>query len=215
MDYRRVWSQVNGPIPKDEKGRSYEIHHVDGNRKNNSINNLMCVSIQEHYNIHYSQGDWAAVTAIAKRMGEIFSGWAHTEEAKKKMRGPRPSSRKSKPPRTKDHIDKIASTRKKNRSYVDPTWLYSEDSRKKGLETKKANGPYVAWNRGLTLSEETRQKISKAKKGTVAWTKPHSCVVCGDTKPENFIARYKSKCKSCVGVYRKQYQKEYHIKNKN
>lgn len=68
MDYRRIWKNYFGEIPIDEKGHSYEIHHIDGNRKNNSINNLMCIPIQEHYNIHYRQGDYAAAFRIAQRM---------------------------------------------------------------------------------------------------------------------------------------------------
>jgi len=33
--YRNIWSFHNGDIPKDERGRSYHIHHLDGNRRNN------------------------------------------------------------------------------------------------------------------------------------------------------------------------------------
>ena len=56
------------PAPKDENGRSYEIHHIDGNHANNDIENLMCISIDEHYQIHYDQGDYGACHLIAKRM---------------------------------------------------------------------------------------------------------------------------------------------------
>lgn len=66
--YRKIWQSNFGPIPKDEFGRSYHIHHIDGNRKNNDISNLKCVSIQEHYNIHYSQQDWAACFRLAQLM---------------------------------------------------------------------------------------------------------------------------------------------------
>lgn len=66
--YRRIYEQYFGPIPKDEQGRSYEIHHIDGNRKNNDISNLACMPIAEHYDTHYIQGDWGACYAIAKRM---------------------------------------------------------------------------------------------------------------------------------------------------
>ena len=66
--YRKIYEQHFGEIPKDVHGRSYEIHHVDGDRTNNDISNLKCVSIQEHYDIHYSQGDWGACHRIADRM---------------------------------------------------------------------------------------------------------------------------------------------------
>ena len=41
--YRKIWESYYGPIPKDENGISYEIHHIDGNRDNNDINNLKLV----------------------------------------------------------------------------------------------------------------------------------------------------------------------------
>lgn len=66
--YRKIWEEIKGPIPKDKNGRSFEIHHIDGNNANNDISNLKCVSIQEHYNIHYEQGDWGACLALSKRM---------------------------------------------------------------------------------------------------------------------------------------------------
>lgn len=66
--YRKIYENHVGPIPKDEDGRPYDIHHIDGNRKNNQPNNLKCVSIQEHYDIHYSQHDWAACHKLGGRM---------------------------------------------------------------------------------------------------------------------------------------------------
>ena len=39
MNYRKIWETHNGEIPKDTDGRSFEIHHIDGNRNNNSIEN--------------------------------------------------------------------------------------------------------------------------------------------------------------------------------
>lgn len=68
MNYRKIWKNHYGPIPKDKNGRSYEIHHKDGNHKNNEISNLSLLTIEEHYDIHYSQGDWGACVCIAKRM---------------------------------------------------------------------------------------------------------------------------------------------------
>jgi len=69
-NYRKIYEQYHGLIPKDESGRSYEIHHVDSNHKNNSPENLIAITIQKHYDIHYSQGDWGACQAIAVRMNK-------------------------------------------------------------------------------------------------------------------------------------------------
>ena len=65
--YRKIWESHFGPIPRDEDGRSYEIHHIDGNHDNYDITNLKLVSIQEHYDIHYDQGDWGACLLISER----------------------------------------------------------------------------------------------------------------------------------------------------
>lgn len=83
-----MWSDCYGPIPKDEKGRSYEIHHVDGDRTNNHISNLKAVSMEEHYQIHFDQGDWAACALIAERLDlsaeeisklSVHLGWPQME----------------------------------------------------------------------------------------------------------------------------------------
>lgn len=67
-NYRKIYEENVGPIPADANGVTYDIHHIDVNRANNKIDNLICVSLQEHYNIHYRQGDWAACSAILLRM---------------------------------------------------------------------------------------------------------------------------------------------------
>lgn len=62
MHYRKIYEQHHGSIPDN-----YDVHHIDGNRSNNSIDNLKAVSIQEHYDIHFEQGDWRACQAILMR----------------------------------------------------------------------------------------------------------------------------------------------------
>lgn len=65
VNYRKIYEQYYGSIPQDEQGRSYHIHHRDGDRSNNNPSNLQAVSIEEHYQIHYQQGDWAACLKLA------------------------------------------------------------------------------------------------------------------------------------------------------
>lgn len=67
MTYRTIYQKHYGDIPKDEEGRSYDIHHIDGDHTNNDISNLVAVTIREHYEIHKKQRDWGACTAIAMR----------------------------------------------------------------------------------------------------------------------------------------------------
>ena len=103
--YRKIYINHYGQIPKDEFGRSYDIHHIDGNRSNNDPKNLIALSIKEHFDLHYAQGDYPACRLIAVRLlkphekskGKTLSkehkqkiansltGRKHTEETKKKI----------------------------------------------------------------------------------------------------------------------------------
>jgi hypothetical protein len=67
-NYRKIYEKCHGPIPLDEEGRTFDIHHIDGNRKNNDPSNLIALSIKDHYEIHYSKGDWAACLRMSERM---------------------------------------------------------------------------------------------------------------------------------------------------
>jgi hypothetical protein len=66
--YRHVYEEHYGKIPTDKNGRTYEIHHIDGNHSNDELLNLKAVTIQEHYDIHYAQDDWAACLIMSSRM---------------------------------------------------------------------------------------------------------------------------------------------------
>jgi hypothetical protein len=68
INYRKIYQNHYGPIPKDSYGRSFDIHHLDGNHHNNSPENLKTVALQEHYDIHYFQQDYAACLYISHRL---------------------------------------------------------------------------------------------------------------------------------------------------
>ena len=94
---RLVYKKYFGEIPKDTNGRSYEVHHIDGNHKNNDINNLKLVTIDEHYAIHYSQGDYGACLIMSERMGispEEKSRLASKHSQARLARGDHPFLRK-------------------------------------------------------------------------------------------------------------------------
>jgi hypothetical protein len=67
-NYRKIWETAYGEIPYDSTGRRMEIHHIDGNRTNNNLDNLQLLTIAEHYDIHFQRGDWAACQSISNRM---------------------------------------------------------------------------------------------------------------------------------------------------
>jgi hypothetical protein len=66
--YRKIYEQHHGPIPKDSNNRTYDIHHINGNHNDNRIENLIALPVKEHYEIHYSQGDWYACLKMSKTM---------------------------------------------------------------------------------------------------------------------------------------------------
>jgi hypothetical protein len=68
--HRRIYENHYGPIPIDRNGRTYDIHHRDGNHSNNEPANLVAVTIEDHYAIHESQGDVRACLIMAQRMGK-------------------------------------------------------------------------------------------------------------------------------------------------
>lgn len=81
--YRRIYEQHFGPIPK-----GYHIHHRDGNRSNNHIENLQCVSAEEHYNIHYSQKDYGACWAMHRTGHLKLTDEERSDLVKKQMEDP-------------------------------------------------------------------------------------------------------------------------------
>lgn len=177
MQYRKIWENAFGPIPKDENGRPYEIHHIDGDRTNNSLSNLQCLSIKDHYEIHKKQGDWAAAWIIKQRlklnleeleslrkeyskipkslefrqkMSEIKRGTKMTEEAKLKMS----KFQKERPrkPHSEETKIKISETIKGTKRKP-----WSEEMKKKLSDAQKGK-------KRKLHSEETKKKISEARK---------------------------------------------------
>ena len=49
-EHHYIWEKTNGPIPK-----GYSIHHIDGNKLNNKIENLEMLTHSEHHKKHYLQ----------------------------------------------------------------------------------------------------------------------------------------------------------------
>lgn len=96
MNYRKLWEDVHGKIPKDENGRTYDIHHIDGNRKNNSIENLICLSIEDHYKVHLkqfeetkSEKEFRSLVFLSRRLNKDVSqltGWTVSQETREKIK---------------------------------------------------------------------------------------------------------------------------------
>lgn len=171
MNYRKIWEANNGTIPTDELGRSYEIHHIDGNRKNNHLSNLMCVSIEEHYNIHLNQyletgyhKDMAAARILAGKLGKSadeLKGYSISNETKRKI-----SKTLTGVSHSKERVEKMKNSLKGYK------WSDSDiESRSRGIRKyyKEASKDELRsrWDKiseshkGKVLSDSTREKLSK------------------------------------------------------
>lgn len=66
--HRIIWEIHNGPIPK-----GYDVHHKDGNKLNNAITNLECLSHSAHLSMHM------------KENAEKVHAWHKSPEGRKKL----------------------------------------------------------------------------------------------------------------------------------
>lgn len=66
-NYRKIYENHHGPIPIDSDGKSYDIHHKNFDRTNNVPDNLIALSINDHYDLHYSLGHYNACRLISKQ----------------------------------------------------------------------------------------------------------------------------------------------------
>jgi len=171
MNYRKIWENAYGEIPKDLDGRTYDIHHIDGNRKNNSIENLICLSIEDHYKIHLkqfeetkSEKEFRSLVFLSNRMGrptESLTGWSVSNETKEKI-----SNTLSGKKRPADVVKKYQEKLKgykwteeqiKSRSEGLKNFYKSRDRESRSEWRKNISESH----KGKIISEETKIKLSK------------------------------------------------------
>lgn len=74
-----IWIINNGPIPK-----GCHIHHIDGNKLNNDISNLQCMTKGEHSALHTKQ-KWLD-PEFKEKMRQVSKNRIRTDEEKDKIR---------------------------------------------------------------------------------------------------------------------------------
>lgn len=73
-----VWRTNNGDVPKD-----YEVHHIDGDKDNNEIDNLSCIPKAEHKSYHatrYVVEHKETMISNLEKMRPLASEW-HKSDA--------------------------------------------------------------------------------------------------------------------------------------
>ena len=135
--YRRLWEKLNNKkIPS-----SYHIHHLDNNKNNNNIDNLICVSPEEHFEVHsknYEKNgdkrDYYSMMYLQKYLKE-----------KKDF------SKYKRPPISEKHRQAII---KANTGRSHPNYLikHSEETKKKMSEYRQK---YKTWNAVKCMDKKT------------------------------------------------------------
>lgn len=179
-NYRRIWEKYNGPIPKDEQGRSYDIHHIDGDHNNNDISNLIALSRRDHYETHKKQGDWAACLILSETLDltkeEIHEMAVRTsDELRKKLKGV---------PKTEEHKRKLSESltgkslqenTKQKLSNLFKGRTFTDEWRSKISESRKGHPTSIM--KGDTRTEETKETMKASWQKRLEVTCPH----CGKT----------------------------------
>lgn len=190
MNYRKLWESINGPIPKDAKGFSYEIHHKDGNHKNNALENLQLVTINEHLEIHLKQEDWFAAALIAKRIGLGSEYSSNLQKGKRRPgiggapKGRVPWNKGKKNCFSSYSINKMSNTRKNNRygkvklsdqTCVEITSLYQSMQHIEGVGKVQRNGKILPYERAFAKHYALIYKVSPGAIYNIITGKRHVC----------------------------------------
>lgn len=75
--HRYVWERERGEIPAD-----CDIHHIDGNRGNNAIDNLECVPRRSHRKEHTAKRDPAELQEYMRHAQSAAPKWHGSTEGK-------------------------------------------------------------------------------------------------------------------------------------
>lgn len=70
LAHHLVWEAVHGPIPE-----GIEIHHIDGDKHNNDLENLAGLTKSDHQKTHSPHfaklnGEWVRVCKICREVGK-------------------------------------------------------------------------------------------------------------------------------------------------
>lgn len=158
MNYRRLWIKYHGEIPKDENGIPYDIHHIDGNRNNNNINNLIALSIKDHYLVHLNRGDWYSANLLAIRLN---LSKVEKDHIKNKLKNSRPKLQCH-------HCGKIGGIGNMQRWHFDNCYKIKPKQKLTCPKCGKTGSPapMKQWhfdNCGKPIPQETMKKYKKPK----------------------------------------------------
>lgn len=135
--YRRLWEKLHGKtIPK-----GYHIHHLDNDKTNNDIKNLVCLSAREHFEEHRknfelfgNKRDYFSMVYLQRYLDEKID-----------------FSKYKRPPISEKHRQAII---KANTGRTHPNYLikHSEETKRRMSEKRSK---YGTWNSKKCIDKET------------------------------------------------------------
>ena len=156
---KRTWTENHGQIPK-----GYHIHHIDGDKTNNNIDNLLCLSPEMHFLFHEDRyiemglgKDYAAMRFLAKDSRRLdnydgpMKGRNHSDETKRKIS----ESKKGKASGRKGK--KMTEAQKKLISDRTKLAMQNPDVKKKISDAAKGRVP---WNKGIKQEDYKKKDLN-------------------------------------------------------
>ena len=194
--YRRLYEQHFGPIPKDSEGRTYDIHHIDGNRKNNDPSNLVALTIQEHYDIHHKQHDWGACFRISQRLNRSAEEQSELARKIQKKRveegthnwldGDKASEREKEKVRNGTHHF-LGESNPSIKRMKDGTHQFCDNERQRQLSQNITKKRLADGTHNFLGPETNRKRIDN---GTHNFLKKLTCPVCNKSMSEGLYNRW-------------------------
>ena len=171
--YREVYKNHYGEIPN-----GMHIHHVDKNPKNNNIENLICLTAEEHFAIHENEFiKWASV-------GGSLGG----EKAKNEKLGWHNPLNKRKPGlKQPEGFSEEQSKRLKNEYNEGKriSWMKSGKFTPEQISNLISNGDpgkgrrgKVAWSRGKQIILKDKESANRKKSESAFKRKKYTCDFC-------------------------------------
>jgi hypothetical protein len=189
--YRKLYEEYRGEIPD-----GFHIHHIDGDPTNNSIENLIAISAEEHSAIHENEFiKWASIGGKmggqkSKEEGLGFCGWDFDK---------RSETNKGRKYSEESKIKKSNTIKKLYESgeIIHWTKLYDKDAVsekiKQGDPGKSIRGK-IAWNKDKKMELKDPEQARMNKRNAALNREKFPCENCNRSFDKGNLSKHKKKC---------------------